>query len=200
MNRSELVRLIARDFATEEDFDELLFELDLGPGQIPGRNIPAKARELLTHMERRGKDGELLAAIAALRPHLQPQLETYDGWRPGIDIGLKKGGVAGGSQQVTSTTQTDSTSTTPAESKGDYANFDIRIDMKQENGYPVYAEASYGNKSYGETGRKTLQLLPSDHDFQDQMDYLRDLRSWAVSSGREHSTASWRLPLRRLRV
>jgi hypothetical protein len=126
-------------------------------------------------MERRGKDGELLAAIAALRPHLQPQLETYDGWRPGIDIGLKKGGVAGGSQQVTSTTQTDSTSTTPAESKGDYANFDIRIDMKQENGYPVYAEASYGNKSYGETGRKTLQLLPSDHDFQDQMDYLRDL-------------------------
>jgi hypothetical protein len=169
MNRSELVRLIARDFATEEDFAELLFEVDLELGQIPGRNIPAKARELLTHMERRGKDGELLAAIAALRPHLQSQLETYDGWRPGMDIGLKKDKDAGAVQPD----KTGTMAAPKAQSGMAFENFDLRVGMKRADGqYPVEVT----NSPNGEMSQPIWQEFPlEDYDFTDLVSYLQDL-------------------------
>ena len=173
MDRRELVRLIARDFATEEDFAELLFEIDLELGQIPGRNIPGKARELLTYMERRGKVDELLAAIAALRPHLQVQLETYDGWRPGIDIGLKKDRGTGDSQQ----NKVETTVTPETKSGMLFENFDLRVGMKRADGrYPVEVT----NSPNGEMSQPIWQEFPlDDYDFTDLVSYLKDLAGQA---------------------
>ena len=165
--------MIARDFATEEDFAELLFEIDLELGQIPGRNIPGKARELLTYMERRGKVDELLAAIAALRPHLQVQLETYDGWRPGIDIGLKKDRGTGDSQQ----NKVETTVTPETKSGMLFENFDLRVGMKRADGrYPVEVT----NSPNGEMSQPIWQEFPlDDYDFTDLVSYLKDLAGQA---------------------
>ena len=97
MNRKDLVKLIARDFSDQDEFTDLLFELDLEYSTIKGGTIPAKSRELVTFKERRGEVEELLTAIVGMRPHLQDELEKYDGWRPGMDIGKKAN--AGGSSR-----------------------------------------------------------------------------------------------------
>lgn len=170
MDRRELVKLIARDFADKDEFTDLLFEIDLEYGNIKGDTISAKSRELVTYMERRGEVDKLLAVIAEMRPHLQAQLETYDGWRPGMDIGLKKNKASEGDQKV-------STSTTPVtENKSPemrFENFDLRVGMKRADGkYPVEVT----NSPNGEMSQPIWQEFPlDDYDFTDLVSYLQDL-------------------------
>ena len=172
MNRRDLVKLIARDFADQDEFTDLLFELDLDFGNIRGSTISAKSRELVTYKERRGEVEELLSAIVSMRPNLQEQLESYDGWRPGMDIGKNKGKKAsGGAQPSNSDTSEDAVE---AQQGMSYENFDMRILTADSDGsYRIQVTRNPENMEMYDDVKQKFPL--DDYDFVDLVDYLSDL-------------------------
>lgn len=169
----------ASAFSPDEIDDLAFLAVGLSAAELRGTTVEQKARNLQEYVRRRGpvEEVSLFEAIIAERDYLEGQLIAA-GWNPGGNLSPATSSTAPPERKPIPDDPGKGPDTpvgTPDRDERGYANFDIRIDMKQNDGYPVYAEASYGNKSYGETARRTLQVLPSDYDFQDQIDYLRDL-------------------------
>ena len=53
------------------ELEDLCFQLGVDGDDIPGQTRPAKAREMVTYFDRRGRLTELLAACRQERPHVQ---------------------------------------------------------------------------------------------------------------------------------
>ncbi len=173
MNRKDLVKLIARDFADQEEFTDLLFELELEYGNIKGSTISAKSRELVTYHERRGLVENLLTEIVKARPHLEDKLKTYDSYRPGMDIGKKKNTGGNAASGSTSNDSTTPDSQSEPETGLQFENFDLRVGQKGPDGkYPVEVT----NSPNGEMDAPIWQEFPlDDFDFTDLVSYLEDL-------------------------
>jgi len=69
VNLGRLHELLAQHFSLEE-LRTLCFRLGLDIADLPGEGKSAKARELVTYMERRGRTAELIAAEKRERPHI----------------------------------------------------------------------------------------------------------------------------------
>lgn len=54
----------------EDDFHDLLFDLQIRPGSLAGDTLDGKMRELVANVERNGRFQDLVTAIASKRPHL----------------------------------------------------------------------------------------------------------------------------------
>ncbi len=166
--RNKFVRYLKDSFSSSE-LDDVCFALGVDPSDF-GSGASAKSREVILWAERRGKVDQLFQAILEVREG--EDLSPY-------------GYVAGGESAVSTPTissppvTTPTTPTTPpvttavTEPSGNsiYANFDIRIGLKQADGrYPLTAESLSGET------KTILQTLPSNSDeFQDYITFLRDL-------------------------
>lgn len=69
VNLVRLHELLAQHFSLEE-LRTLCFRLGLDIADLPGEGKSAKARELVTYMERRGRTAELIAAAKRERDHV----------------------------------------------------------------------------------------------------------------------------------
>lgn len=69
VNLVRLHELLAQHFSLEE-LRTLCFRLNLDIADLPGEGKSAKARELVTYMERRGRTAELIAAAKRERDHV----------------------------------------------------------------------------------------------------------------------------------
>ena len=73
-----LLYLLLEGFS-REDLKDLCFELGIDYDDLPAEGRSAKARELITYMERRGRTAELVILGAEKRPHLDwPQLSELE--------------------------------------------------------------------------------------------------------------------------
>lgn len=166
MDRKGLIKLIADNFARWEELDELFFEIGVEGGNILGSTISAKARELFTYMERRGRVNDLLQAVVTLRPHLE---------EPMAELGWKPGGAAAPTRPVGVTQPPTTPVTATAVATGlTYENFDLRIGRKGPDGrYPIEVTRAPNG---GEMAEPVYQTFPlDDYDFTDLVGYLSDL-------------------------
>jgi hypothetical protein len=66
-NQSDLLRRMSRQFNMDELAD-LAYQLDIQTGALGGDTVSAKARAIITYMERRGELAKLVAFCRRLRP------------------------------------------------------------------------------------------------------------------------------------
>lgn len=54
----------------ENDFHDLLFDLQIRPGSLAGESLDGKMREVVRYVEDRNRYQDLVTEIASKRPHL----------------------------------------------------------------------------------------------------------------------------------
>ena len=89
MDRQTLFNLL-NDYFDDDELRDVCFELQVDYEDLGGTTKRGKARELITHMERRGRLAELAALSQRLRPQARPQAGTPAGSSPAPGAGKTK--------------------------------------------------------------------------------------------------------------